>query len=207
MNQVKERRGPNSIYHVHWLSNCSLPRNLISWPLFHFIHHALYWTWHCIVRNCLLLSTRCRLDQKRNLLHRLPYQRLLDLLGSQYVSQKLSAAYQEPHTNHYYLPRYLVPGIIHAFYIVHKVFISSWKRFGIQLVLLTCFICTHQYNDYFEDIESGGLEYQPVPTHANDSVSYGATNNAGMYMLLLHPMCLIMSCSLSLSQQNKNVVF
>ncbi|KAH8553791.1 hypothetical protein BGW37DRAFT_271127 [Umbelopsis sp. PMI_123] len=47
-----------------------------------------------------------------------------------------------------------VPGIIHAFYIVHK------------------------YNDYFEDIESGGLAYQPVPTHPNESVTYGATNNA-----------------------------
>lgn len=69
--------------------------------------------------------------------------------------------------------------------------------------MLTGFICPHQYNDYYEDIESGGLEYQPVPTHANDSVSYGATNDAGMYMLVSQPMCFTMSCSLLFFQQNK----
>lgn len=49
-----------------------------------------------------------------------------------------------------------VPGIIHAFYIVHK------------------------YNENFEDIERGGLEYQPVPSEEPSRVGYGSTNAAGM---------------------------
>ncbi|CDS05177.1 hypothetical protein K492DRAFT_160046 [Lichtheimia hyalospora FSU 10163] len=47
-----------------------------------------------------------------------------------------------------------VPGIIHAFYIVHK------------------------YNENFEDIERGGLEYQPVPSEEPSRVGYGSTNAA-----------------------------
>ncbi|CDH53547.1 hypothetical protein RO3G_08785 [Lichtheimia corymbifera JMRC:FSU:9682] len=47
-----------------------------------------------------------------------------------------------------------VPGIIHAFYIVHK------------------------YNENFEDIERGGLEYQPVPSEEPNRVGYGSTNAA-----------------------------
>ncbi|KAI8384651.1 uncharacterized protein BYT42DRAFT_269112 [Radiomyces spectabilis] len=46
-----------------------------------------------------------------------------------------------------------VPGIIHAFYIIHK------------------------YNENFEDLESGGLQYQQVPTEDPARVAYGATNS------------------------------
>ncbi|KAL1932039.1 hypothetical protein VTP01DRAFT_9095 [Rhizomucor pusillus] len=46
-----------------------------------------------------------------------------------------------------------VPGIVHAFYIVHR------------------------YNDNFEDIERGGLRYQPVPPEEPHRVAYGATNS------------------------------
>ncbi|KAI7848030.1 hypothetical protein BDC45DRAFT_575211 [Circinella umbellata] len=45
-----------------------------------------------------------------------------------------------------------VPGIIHAFYIVHK------------------------HNDNFEDLERGGLQYQQVPSEEPSRVAYGATN-------------------------------
>ncbi|CAO3637667.1 unnamed protein product [Cunninghamella blakesleeana] len=44
-----------------------------------------------------------------------------------------------------------IPGIIHAFYIVHK------------------------YNEGVEDIERGGLGYQPVPQEST-RVAYGTTN-------------------------------
>lgn len=50
-------------------------------------------------------------------------------------------------------PTLLVPGIVHAFYIVHR------------------------YNDNFEDIERGGLRYQPVPPEEPHRVAYGATNS------------------------------
>ncbi|KAI8883308.1 hypothetical protein K501DRAFT_91863 [Backusella circina FSU 941] len=45
-----------------------------------------------------------------------------------------------------------VPGIIHAFYIVHK------------------------YNEGIEDLEAGGLQYQPVPAEEPQRVVYGATH-------------------------------
>ncbi|KAI9320911.1 hypothetical protein BX666DRAFT_1912470 [Dichotomocladium elegans] len=46
-----------------------------------------------------------------------------------------------------------IPGIIHAFYIVHR------------------------YNDNFvEDIERDGLAYQAVPSDEPSRVTYGATN-------------------------------
>lgn len=50
----------------------------------------------------------------------------------------------------------LVPGIVHAFYIVHK------------------------YNDNFEDLERGGLHYHAVPGDEPSRVVYGATNT-GMH--------------------------
>lgn len=44
-----------------------------------------------------------------------------------------------------------IPGIIHGFYIVHK------------------------YNEYQEDLESGGLQYERLPQDNNQRVVYGAT--------------------------------
>ncbi|KAF7722757.1 hypothetical protein EC973_002711 [Apophysomyces ossiformis] len=49
-----------------------------------------------------------------------------------------------------------IPGIVHAFYIVHK------------------------YNDNFEDIERGGLVYQQVPGEEPTRVTYGASNTAAI---------------------------
>ncbi|KAG0165197.1 hypothetical protein DFQ28_009107 [Apophysomyces sp. BC1034] len=48
-----------------------------------------------------------------------------------------------------------IPGIVHAFYIVHK------------------------HNDNFEDIERGGLVYQQVPGDEQARVAYGSSNTAG----------------------------
>ncbi|KAL0079652.1 hypothetical protein J3Q64DRAFT_1644842 [Phycomyces blakesleeanus] len=48
-----------------------------------------------------------------------------------------------------------LPGIIHGFYIIHK------------------------YNDTFEDLEQGGLGYQPVPSDEPTRVVYGATHDNG----------------------------
>lgn len=45
-----------------------------------------------------------------------------------------------------------VPGIIHAFYIVHK------------------------YNENQEDIETGGLQYERIATEEPPRVVYGSTN-------------------------------
>lgn len=73
---------------------------------------------------------------------------------------------QRPSRSHMHPPSQ-VPGIIHAFYIVHK------------------------YNENFEDIERGGLEYQPVPSEEPNRVGYGSTNAAaGMSSI---PRCLALS--------------
>ncbi|KAI8069953.1 hypothetical protein BC940DRAFT_296561 [Gongronella butleri] len=45
-----------------------------------------------------------------------------------------------------------IPGIIHAFYIVHK------------------------YNEGHEDLERGGLHYQQVPAEEPTRVTYGSSN-------------------------------
>ncbi|OZJ03905.1 hypothetical protein BZG36_03280 [Bifiguratus adelaidae] len=52
-----------------------------------------------------------------------------------------------------------VPGIIHAWYIIHK------------------------YNDHFEDLEAGGLHYQPLPNEPHSAVSYGAVNNSNLALV------------------------
>ncbi|ORX46558.1 UPF0057-domain-containing protein [Hesseltinella vesiculosa] len=46
-----------------------------------------------------------------------------------------------------------IPGIIHAFYIVHK------------------------YSEGHEDLERDGLHYQPVPNSQPTQVVYGSNNN------------------------------
>lgn len=80
---------------------------------------------------------------------------------------------QRPSLSHMHSPSQ-VPGIIHAFYIVHK------------------------YNENFEDIERGGLEYQPVPSEEPNRVGYGSTNAAGMSSI---PRCLAYCLFFSFHQQ------